>query len=72
MDELSVPSSYNKTVRLYNDYNFVITNTHVSVVQSGDDSNRLDMILLGLAGVMGFAFTTIQLFAPRKKGKHQH
>ena len=72
VDELSVPSSYNKTVRLYNDYNFVITNTHVSVVQSGDDSNRLDMILLGLAGVMGFAFTTIQLFAPRKKGKHQH
>lgn len=71
VDEPSVPSGYNKTVRVYNTYDYYISNTHEDNPKTGDFTDMLGMGLLGMVGVVGFCFTAFLLFVPRKKGKYE-
>ena len=71
VDEPSVPSGYNKTVRVYNTYDFYISNTHEDNPKTGDFTDFLGLGLMGMVGIVGFCFTAFLLFVPRKKGKYE-
>lgn len=66
VDEPSVPSGYNKTVRR-NGYSFTITNTHEDNPKTGDFTNLLGLGTMAAVGVVGFGVTALSLIAPRKK-----
>ena len=71
VDEPSVPSGYNKTVRVYNTYDYYISNTHEDNPKTGDFTSFLGLGALGMVGVIGFVYTAFLLFVPRKKGKYE-
>lgn len=71
VDEPSVPSGYNKTVRVYNTYSYYITNTYEDIPKTGDNSDLLGLGLMGMVGIIGFCFTAFLLFVTRKKGKYE-
>ena len=66
VDEPSVPSGYNKTVR-NSGYNYTITNTHENNPKTGDAADLLGLGLLTAVGIIGFGITAYLLIAPRKK-----
>lgn len=71
VDEPSVPSGYNKTVRVYDNYSYYISNTHEDNPKTGDFTNILGLGTLGMVGIVGFVYTAFLLLVPRKKGKYQ-
>lgn len=66
VDEPSVPSGYNKTVRR-NGYSFTITNTHEDNPKTGDFTNLFGMGTMAVIGVVGFGATALMLIPRRKK-----
>ncbi len=70
VDEPSVPSGYNKTVRS-NGYNFIITNTHEDIPKTGDFTNLFELGTMTVVGVVGFSITALALIAPRKKEEEE-
>ena len=71
VDEPSVPSGYNKTVREYSGYNFTITNTHEDNPVTGDLSAMLPLSLMCMFGLVGFCFTATLLVRPTKEKKRK-
>ncbi|MBE6966935.1 MAG: Cna B-type domain-containing protein [Ruminococcaceae bacterium] len=69
VDEPSVPSGYNKTVR-QDGWNFTVVNTHEDNPKTGDFSNLSGMGFLAAIGVVGFAITALMLLPRRKKEKN--
>ena len=70
VDEPSVPSGYNKTVRR-NGYRFTITNTHEDNPKTGDGTNLFGLGAMAAIGVAGFAATVRMLIPRRKKEKEE-
>ena len=70
VDEPSVPSGYNKTVR-NSGYNYTITNTHENNPKTGDATDLLGLGLLTAVGIIGFGITAYLLIAPRKKRENE-
>ena len=70
VDEPSVPSGYNKTVRR-NGNSFTIANTHVDNPKTGDFSNLFGMGAMAAAGVVGFGISLKGLLANRKKEENE-
>jgi len=66
VDEPSVPSGYNKTVRR-NGNSFTITNTHEDNPKTGDLTSLLGLGTMAALGIAGFGATVLALIAPRKK-----
>ncbi len=66
VDEPSVPSGYNKTVRR-NGNSFTITNTHVDNPKTGDFTNLFGTGTIAAAGAVGFGISALSLFKSRKK-----
>ena len=66
VDDPSVPSGYNKTVR-NSGYAYTITNTHENNPKTGDTADLLGLGLLTAIGIIGFGITAYLLIAPRKK-----
>jgi len=66
VDEPSVPSGYNKTVRR-DGYSFTITNTHEDIPKTGDFTNLLGLGTMAVVGTTGFGITALKLLTPRKK-----
>ena len=66
VDEPSVPSGYNKTVRR-SGYSFTITNTHVNNPKTGDFTSLFGMGTMAAIGTVGFGFSAMALLSSRKK-----
>lgn len=70
VDEASVPSGYNKTVRQSGN-SFTITNTHEDIPKTGDGSSADQWRLLTAVGAFGFLLCAVLVLLPRKKkGKY--
>ena len=70
VDEPSVPSGYNKTVRR-NGYSFTITNTHVDNPKTGDFTNLFGLGTTAAIGVVGFGVSVIALLKSRKEEEEE-
>ena len=66
VDEPSVPSGYNKTVRR-NGNSFTVTNTYEDNPKTGDFTNLFGTGAMALIGTVGFGVTALKLIPHRKK-----
>ncbi|MBQ8830994.1 MAG: Cna B-type domain-containing protein [Oscillospiraceae bacterium] len=66
VDEPSVPSGYNKTVRRVGN-DFTIVNTHEDNPKTGDFTNLFNTGAMAAVGVVGFGVSASALLRPRKK-----
>lgn len=70
VDEPSVPSGYNKTVRV-DGYSYTIINTHEDNPKTGDFNNLFGLGAAAAAGSVGFGISAFSLFARRKKEENE-
>ena len=70
VDEPSVPSGYNKTVRRSGN-SFTITNTHEDNPHTGDLADLAGMGTLTAIGAVGFGVSALALLLPSKKKKEE-
>lgn len=71
VDEPSVPSGYNKTVRR-NGYSFTVTNTHEDNPRTGDAADLFGMGTMAMISAIGFAATALMLIPRRKKEENEN